>query len=254
MTRKLYFLTLLCLVFAACAARAQGKLSFEKETHDFGTIAESTQATYEFRVKNVGDQPVIISTVQPACGCTTPTWTKEPLLPGKVGVITAVYNSTGRPGPFHKAITVTSTAEEPTQVLYIKGDVGPKDLKSVPTQEQKIMSPRLAVGSTNYNFGKLEKGQKAIARFQIKNTGRQPLVIQGIKAACNCVQYRVSASSLKAGQTALLELRYSANVLEEQNEVVTVLSNDIIVPTLRLTLKANVIEPQAPQDMLREGK
>ncbi|GAB3528115.1 hypothetical protein GCM10027443_05600 [Pontibacter brevis] len=254
MNKKLNLLTLLYLMFAASAAMAQGKLSFEKETHDFGTIAEGTQATYEFRVKNVGDQPVIISNVQPACGCTTPTWTKEPLLPGKTGVITAVYNSTGRPGPFHKSITVTSTAEEPTQVLYIKGGVGPKDLKTAYSQEQKLMSPRLAVGSTNYNFGKLEKRQKAIAKFQIKNTGRQPLVIQGIKAACNCVQYRVSASALKPGQTALLELRYSANVLEEQNEVVTVLSNDIIVPALRLTLKANVIERQAPQDMLREGK
>jgi hypothetical protein len=254
MTRKLYFLTLLCFMFAGCAASAQGKLRFEKETHDFGTIAEGTQATYEFKVKNVGDQPVIISTVQPSCGCTTPTWTKEPIMPGDSGVITAIYNSTNRPGPFHKSITVTSNAAEQAHLLYIKGGVGPKDLKTSHTPEQKAMSPRLAVASTSYNFGKLEKGQKSIARFTIKNTGRQPLVVQGVKSACNCVQYRVSEPALKPGQTALLELRYNARVLQDQNEVVTVFSNDIVVPTLKLTLKANVVEPKAPEDMLRQGK
>lgn len=254
MNKKQYLFPLLCFLITLGSVRAQGKLSFEKDTHDFGLIAEGTQATYEFKVKNVGDQPVIIADVRPACGCTTPTWTKEAILPGKTGLISAVYNSTGRPGAFNKAITVSSNAMDTEQVLHLKGVVGPKDLKTNYTQEQKAMSPRLAVGSTNYNFGKLEKGQKAIAKFRIKNTGRQPLVIQGVKSPCNCIQYRVSEKSLKPGQTALLELRYTAAVLNEQSEQVTVFSNDIVVPTLRLTLKANVIEPQAPQNMLREGK
>ncbi|PRY07320.1 uncharacterized protein DUF1573 [Pontibacter ummariensis] len=254
MIRKQYVLTLLCLIFAVCTVKAQGELSFEKETHDFGTIAEGTLATYEFRVKNVGDQPIIIASVQPSCGCTTPSWTKEPILPGKIGVIKAVYNSTGRPGPFHKAITVSSNATAPTQVLYIKGEVGPKDLKTSYTPEQKAKSPRLAFGSTNYNFGKLEKGQKAIARFTIKNTGLQPLMIQGVKSACNCVNYRVSVPEIKAGQTAVLELSYMPMLLNEQNEVVTILSNDIVMPNLRLTLKANVVESLASKNMLREGK
>ncbi|MCJ8167422.1 DUF1573 domain-containing protein [Pontibacter sp. E15-1] len=254
MTRKLHILLALCCLLAASQAFAQGKLSFEKETHDFGTIAEGTQAVYEFRLKNVGDQPVIITGVQASCGCTTPTWTSAPILPGKMGMVTAVYNSAGRPGAFNKSISVASNAEAPLQVLYIKGEVGPKDLKTNYSPEQKAMSPRLAVGSTNYNFGKLEIGQKSIAKFRIKNTGRQPLVIQGVKSACNCVQYRVSEPALKPGQTALVELRYSATVLGEQSEEVTVLSNDIVVPMLRFTLKANVTKRQAPENMLRKGE
>ncbi|WP_299823326.1 DUF1573 domain-containing protein [uncultured Pontibacter sp.] len=253
MKRNLYLILLLCLIFAFGTANAQGELKFEKETHDFGTIAEGTQAAYEFKVKNVGTQPVIISAVQPSCGCTTPSWTKDPILPGKTGTIKAMYNSTGRPGPFHKSISVTSNAATPIQVLYIKGDVGPKDLKTSYTPEQKAMSPRLAVGSTNYNFGKLEKGQKAVAKFTVKNTGRQPLVIQGVRAACNCVSYQVSQPSIKPGQTATLELTYVPTMLKEQNEVVTVVSNDIVMPDLKLTLKANVVESLASKNMLREG-
>ncbi len=257
MKRKLFLLTLLCFIFVCNTAKAQGKLTFEKETHDFGTIAEGTQATYVFKVRNEGNEPVVIPGVQASCGCTTPSWTKEPILPGKTGTITAVYNSSGRPGPFHKSITVLSNnSEKPQHVLYIKGEVGPKDLNSAPNEEQKALSPRLAVGSTNYSFGKLEKGQKVVARFLIRNTGRKPLVIQGVKSACNCVVHRVSKAEIKAGEVATLELRYAPAMLGEQNEVVTVLSNDLIMPNLKLTLKATVVEAKeakASKDMLREG-
>ncbi|MBC5774929.1 DUF1573 domain-containing protein [Pontibacter sp. KCTC 32443] len=254
MRKNIYIIALLYLLLISFGASAQGELTFEKESHDFGKIAEGTQATYEFKVKNVGNQPVVIANVQPSCGCTTPDWTKTPILPGKTGVIKAVYNSAGRPGPFHKSISVTSNAKTPNTVIYIKGEVGPKDLKTSYTQEQKLMSPRLAVGSTNYSFGKLEKGQKAVAKFIIKNTGRQDLVVQGVQSKCNCVSYKVSKPAIKAGEQAVLELTYIPVMLKEQNEPVTVLSNDIIMPNLRLTLKADIVESLANRNMLREGE
>ncbi|RAU83382.1 DUF1573 domain-containing protein [Pontibacter arcticus] len=253
MSKRWSLAVLLFLVLAGFSVRAQGDLRFEKQTHDFGTITEGTFASYEFRVKNVGNQPAIISDVRPACGCTTPTWPKEPILPGKIAAIKAVYNSTGRPGAFHKSISIVSDGVAQSQVLYIKGNVVPKDQKSFYTPEQKANSPRLAVGNTSYSFGKLEKGQKSIARFTVKNTGRQDLIIQGIKSDCNCVTYKVSEPSIKAGQTATLELTYVPAVLKEHNEVVTILSNDIIMPALKLTLKATIVEQTASQHMLRQG-
>jgi hypothetical protein len=253
MNRKLYLFTLLSFLLAGFTAQAQGELKFEKETHDFGTIAEGVQASYEFVVKNVGDKPLVITQVQPSCGCTTPDWTKDPIMPGKTGVIKALYNSTGRPGPFHKSITVMSNGATPQAVIFIKGEVGPKDLKTEHTPEQKANSPRLAVGTTSHSFGKLEKGQKAVAKFTIKNTGRQDLVVQGVKANCNCVTYKVSQPSIKPGQQATLELTYVPTMLREQNEVVTIVSNDIVMPDLKLTLKANVVESLAQKNMLRES-
>ncbi len=254
MKTKSFFIIALCLVFAvAFKANAQGEIKFEKDSHDFGTVSEGTQASYEFKVKNVGNQPVIIANVQPSCGCTTPDWTKDPILPGKTGIIKAVYNSTGRPGPFHKSITVTSNGANPTAVIYIKGEVGPKDINISYTEEQKRMSPRLAVGSTNYSFGKLEKGQKAVTKFTLKNTGFSDLIVQGIKSNCNCVSYKISEPAIKPGQSAILELTYTPQTLKEQNEVITVSSNDIRMPDLKLTLKATVVESLATKNMLREG-
>ncbi|MDX5348327.1 MAG: DUF1573 domain-containing protein [Hymenobacteraceae bacterium] len=254
MKKKLSYLVGLSLLLLNLQAFAQGELKFEKDNHDFGNVTEGTQATYEFKFTNTGNQPVIISNVQASCGCTTPEWTKDPVLPGKTGKIKAVYNSAGRPGSFSKSITVTSNAATPTKVLYIKGMVQNKEqAKAEYTPEQKAQSPRLAVASTNYNFGKLEKGQRAHTKFTVKNTGRQDLVITNVKSNCNCVSFKVTPEAIKPGQQGTLELFYVPRMLKEQNEVVTIESNDIVSDNLKITLKADVVENLASPNMLKES-
>lgn len=99
--------------------------SFEQTEHDFGNLPEGPKAGYSFKFTNVGAEPLVISHVQASCGCTQPTWSKEPVAPGKVGEIFVEYNTQGRPGPFSKAITITSNATEPSKVIFIKGKVEP---------------------------------------------------------------------------------------------------------------------------------
>lgn len=101
----------------------QAEIQFEVETHDFGTFKEGVMATYEFKFKNVGKEPLILTNVSASCGCTTPEWPKEPIKPGQTAVIKAVYNSTGRPGTFVKNITVQSNAKTAMKMLTIKGNV-----------------------------------------------------------------------------------------------------------------------------------
>jgi hypothetical protein len=120
-------LSTLLLCVLALAARAQGVLTFESIDHDFGKVPEGTMATYEFKFKNTGNQPIVIANAQASCGCTTPEWTKAPVMPGKSGIIKAVYNSAGRPGVFAKTVTVMSNASEPAKVLSLKGTVLTKE-------------------------------------------------------------------------------------------------------------------------------
>ncbi|MDQ4141177.1 MAG: DUF1573 domain-containing protein [Bacteroidota bacterium] len=250
---KLVFLCF-CLLFIQTHSWAQGIIKFEKETHDFGTVAEGVQATYEFKFKNTGNQPVVISNVQPSCGCTTPDWTKEPILPGKSGMVKAVYNSAGRPGAFHKSITVTSNASNPTQALFIKGTVAEPDAsKTTYTTAQKANSPRLTINKKSHDFGKLEIGQKANVSFTIKNTGKQPLIIQGLKSPCNCINYRISAKEIAPGKEEILELTYTQRLLGEQIEKINFISNDIVSPENALTLKAKVVESLNTTSIIKES-
>lgn len=100
-------------------------ISFEKDTYDFGKIEEGTVPKYQFKFTNTGNQPLVITNVRPSCGCTSPSWSKEPVMPGKSGYIEAAYNSKGRPGAFTKSITVSSNIPDQTHVLFIKGEVIP---------------------------------------------------------------------------------------------------------------------------------
>ncbi|MEY4876141.1 MAG: hypothetical protein RI955_1566 [Bacteroidota bacterium] len=99
------------------------ELKFKIEKHDFGTVPEGPQAKFDFEFTNDGKEPLILSNVQASCGCTTPEWPKEPILPGKSAKVTAIYNTQGRPGQFTKSITVSSNAKTPSVVLMISGTV-----------------------------------------------------------------------------------------------------------------------------------
>lgn len=102
------------------------EFKFNKVSHDFGTLTEGEVATFDFEFKNTGKEPLLITNVVPSCGCTTPKWSKEPIAPGKSGVITVSYDTKGRPTPFSKNVTIYSNAKTPTKVLYIKGEVKAK--------------------------------------------------------------------------------------------------------------------------------
>jgi uncharacterized protein (DUF58 family) len=122
--KKLFFV--FAFLFVATFANAQGVIKFKNESHDFGKVEEGVQATHTFEFTNTGTAPVVISNAQASCGCTTPDWTKEPVMPGKTGKVTASFNSQGRPGKFSKTVTVISNSETPQIVLSIKGEVNPK--------------------------------------------------------------------------------------------------------------------------------
>ncbi|HEX8270334.1 MAG TPA: DUF1573 domain-containing protein [Flavobacterium sp.] len=95
----------------------------ENETIDYGTIARNADGKREFVFTNNGNKPLIITNAQGSCGCTVPTWPKEPIAPGAKGVIGVKY-ATDRVGAFTKTVTLTTNAAgTPTKTLTIKGTV-----------------------------------------------------------------------------------------------------------------------------------
>jgi hypothetical protein len=100
-------------------------LVFENETIDYGTIEQGADGKREFVLTNNGTQPLIISNAQGSCGCTVPTFPKEPILPGKSAVIGVKYD-TNRVGPFTKTVTITSNATTgasmPSRLKHLKAN------------------------------------------------------------------------------------------------------------------------------------
>jgi hypothetical protein len=102
------------------------EISFENEIYDYGTIKQGANGGCEFKFKNTGKDPLVISNARGSCGCTVPTWPKEPIMKGQTGVIKVHYD-THRVGAFTKTVTINSNAKSDTKVLTIKGTVEASD-------------------------------------------------------------------------------------------------------------------------------
>lgn len=107
------------------------EISFEKTTHDYGTVPYKGDGKCEFKFTNTGKEPLILTNVRSSCGCTVPKWPREPILPGQSEVIQVEYK-TNRIGRINKTITVQSNAKTSSVVLRIKGQVLKPDASTTP--------------------------------------------------------------------------------------------------------------------------
>lgn len=88
----------------------------------YGKIKQGSTGVRFFKFTNTGTAPLVISNAQGSCGCTVPSWPKEPIMPGQSEYIKVSYD-TNRMGHFVKNVTLTTNAATPTTVLTISGEV-----------------------------------------------------------------------------------------------------------------------------------
>lgn len=102
---------------------ASAAIKWASTTRQFGEIPQGVPVTATFKFTNTSKTPVLLADVHGSCGCTVPTWSKEPVLPGKSSVITATFNAASA-GAFNKTVTVTTNADtNGPQVLTLQGTV-----------------------------------------------------------------------------------------------------------------------------------
>lgn len=117
-----YFL-LVCVLGLAFQSLAQDKkplqkngavITWEKKTYDFGNIVQGDNVEHTFYFTNTGNEPLIITSVDISCGCTTAKgWPRDPVPPGGNGEITVSFSSAGNKGIQKKPVTLVSNAVNP---------------------------------------------------------------------------------------------------------------------------------------------
>ena len=107
------------------------RIVFEEMAHDFGTMKEGAVVEHTFDFKNEGKVPLIISNVRSSCGCTAPSWPKDPIEPGKKGKIQVRFNSSGKYEQQVKPVIITANTFPPETKLSIKAFVEKKTIKQI---------------------------------------------------------------------------------------------------------------------------
>lgn len=119
---------------------AQGpSMKFETIEIDYGTIDQGADGVRKFMFTNTGTEPLVIKNARGSCGCTVPTWPKEPVMPGETASIDVRYD-TNRVGKFTKTVTLTTNETIGTRMLTIKGNILKVDSdQPVPTSKPSIL-------------------------------------------------------------------------------------------------------------------
>jgi hypothetical protein len=126
------FSSIIAVLFFAVNFVSAQDIKFESLDVNYGSIEKGADGVRVFKFTNTGTAPLIISNAQGSCGCTVPTYPKEPIMPGEKGEIKVKYD-TQRVGQFTKYVTLTTNATSGTSTqLKISGDVKPE---AAPTPE-----------------------------------------------------------------------------------------------------------------------
>jgi len=91
--------------------------------HNFGNLTKGQQVEHTYTFTNTGEQPLVISAVKPACGCTAPDFTSEPILPGKTGKVTLKFDSSSFDGFQNKFAEVFTNTERSPIIISFSANI-----------------------------------------------------------------------------------------------------------------------------------
>jgi len=241
MKRSLFVLMLLLIV---SGLNAQPKLNFASVRHDYGTIKEEAgkqEAIFNFT--NTGDSVLVITKVQPSCGCTASDYTKSPVPPGGKGFVTAVFDPRGYNSHFAKSVSVYSNAKPAVTALIIEGTVTPRE-KSVDELYTFAVGP-VRFESNHMAFTTTKKTEKKIRVMPIINTSTEPATVEfeGLPAH---LTLKTNPATLKPGQKGTIEGTYDAtlnsNAWGNVNDLVRIKVNGKPMENIYLYVSANLVE------------
>ncbi len=205
---KRNLLTIAILVLSVLFVNAQSsrKIDFEHLVHDFGKIKEEDgKAIHKFKFNNNGKIPIIIRNVESTCGCTTPEWTKTPVLPGKSGFINVAFDPHQRPGAFSKQVKIFNNVTASPVVLEIKGVV---------IQKTKKMEDIY-----RYQLGSMRLKSRYIAFARITNTQSKTQSVDFINNSNETINVSVDEKALRSYLKVKIE---PAQVAPKGKGVITV--------------------------------
>jgi len=159
-------------LFAQDAEKPAGKKAadvakFESETIDLGKILQNNPTTATFEVTNIGKEPLLIEQASPTCGCTISDYTKEPIAPGKKGIIKATYNAKNM-NMFEKHLTVKFAGVDEVKSITIKGEViANPEAEAKAAADAKAAAAPAESKMEMENQAKVEDAKKAV---EIKKT------------------------------------------------------------------------------------
>jgi hypothetical protein len=248
---KRILILLAASVCIATMSNAQVKgpeIKFENIEHNYGQIPEGGGVVkHTFVFTNTGDEALVLTKVQPGCGCTASDYTKTPILPGDRGMVTADYNPLGRPGAFKKSILVVSNAKSsPNLTLFISGNVIPK-LKDY-TDTFRVHLGDLFFDRNNPVFHNMQPNEVRNDTIRFYNNSDKEMQI-AVKSVPDHITMKIVPEKVKSRQRGYIVVTYNAgkvNTSGNRNDKIQLQTNDPRQDLKIMFVTASILE-RAPE-------
>ena len=166
------FILLIITTLSCFSVFAQ--LRLEPERFDFGTLEElGGKQSCVFRATNTGTKPIVLTDIVTTCGCTVPTFSRKPVLPGQTTEITVTYDPLGRPGTFDRKLHIYGAGRERLGVVSITGQVTPRP-RSVEELYPIEVGEGVRLNSTHCTFTYIYVSRSITSAISLANTSDQP--------------------------------------------------------------------------------
>lgn len=211
MKRFIAIILALCLtmIYVRSQPTKSTTVEFDQTKWDFGKIDElKGPVSYTFRFQNTGTIPFVINAINTSCGCTTPQYSRAPVLPGKSGQITVVYDPTNRPGRFEKTINIISNADTKSAplLLYISGEVKGRP-RTIEDDYPYSINHGIRIETRSLKLGNITRGERSIATIGLANNSKNQVTVSlNTTQMPEYVSLRIPKATLNPGERSEIEL------------------------------------------------
>ena len=156
---------------------SEAKIYFEKNSHDFGAIAEDGGVvTHDFRLHNNSPKPLVIVAAHSSCGCTKAEFSRKPIMPDSMATVKVTFNPMNYPGAFARKITIVTNDGALEERLLVTGTVRPRK-KSIEEEYPIILGGGVRVATNAHSFGYVEHGRAKQSTFELVNTSSKEVTL-----------------------------------------------------------------------------
>lgn len=150
-----WFSVLGIFVFESISIYAQPAAVLEKDAYNAGVVAPQETVSYDFVIKNSGDQDLILQDVKTTCGCTAAILSATTIAPNATGVISVKMTTGSYDSKMDKAaILYTNDPKNKQLRMNIQAEV----------RNFLIFDPK-----PNFDFGKIPFNQEASITLYLKS-------------------------------------------------------------------------------------
>ncbi len=227
-------------------AQLENYIKFNETTHEFGNIKEEKgDAKFDFIFTNVSKQVIFIRKVETSCGCTTPKFNTDSVLPGGQGKITAIYETENKSGNFHKFMYVYFNISDNFQSLAIKGDVTPIVRKVYQQKEFSVDYGNLAYSETVAQFNTILNTEIKEKMIKVYNYNPYPIKILEINELPEFASVRFTDSLINISDSIKIYIKLDGSKIKEAGDLfkrIGLLTNDETAPQKLLYIRYSMKE------------